>query len=250
MRRYKLESTNAGREATPDRKPDRGPVGYIQSMGHMVLIHPGRAERDNIERDDGAAADDSIVDRAQILGFNTPETDLPRFGWAERMERRRGSRGVTVSVLDHSNAAALALIRSVLAHPHVWAGFANDFMGDPEDFIPPWLGARVYFMAKKDKDVIGIGMAAQFQTGIYVGHWGFYPWAKGRDVQYSAKEMLKLLFGLPDCWMCLGFTPANNRAALYSSRRLGFKRVGILPNATRINDNWTDLVVSVCTPSM
>lgn len=244
-----MESTDvARRSTTAESKPDRRPVGYIKSLGHMVLVSPRRDECDNDERDDGAKAHDTIVDRATVLGFKPPEASVSSIDRPERVERQRGNRGVTVSVLDHTQAPALALIRSVLVHPHVWAGFANDFMGDPEDFIPPWLGARVYFMAKKDKDVIGIGMCAQFQTGIYVGHWGFYPWAKARDVLYAGREGLRMMFDRPDCWMVLGFTPASNRAALYASRRLGFKRVGVLPDATRINGDWTDLVMSVCVP--
>ena len=157
------------------------------------------------------------------------------------------SRGVTVTTLDQSCMETLALVRLIVTHPDVWPGFAHDFLGPPEDFVPPWLGQRTYLIAKKNKQVIGLFMVTNFQYGIWVGHWAFFPWAKGRDVKTATDMAVKTMFGRPDCWTIVGLTPACNRAALYSSRRVGFNRVGVLPSSTRIGGKWYDLIVSQVT---
>lgn len=157
------------------------------------------------------------------------------------------ARGVTVTAIDASRMEALALVRLVVTHPDVWRGFAHDFMGSPEDFVPPWLGQREYLIAKKNKHVAGVFMLTNFQFGLWIAHVAFFPWAKGRDVAYAAKLCARIMLHRSDCWMLIGLTPATNKAALYSSRRMGFKRVGTLPGATRVEGRWTDLVVSQMT---
>lgn len=188
---------------------------------------------------------------------DVPATDLPVSAPAptvsapslpsERSEPSAPARGVTVTTIDQSCMETLALVRLIVTHPDVWPGFAHDFMGTPEEFVPPWLGQREYLIAKKNKQVIGLFMLTNFQYGIWVGHWAFFPWAKGRDVKIAADIGIKMMFERPDCWTIVGLTPECNKAALWSSRRVGFSRVGALPSATRIGGKWFDLIVSQVT---
>jgi len=159
-------------------------------------------------------------------------------------------RGVTVTTLDPSCMETLALVRLIVTHADVWPGFAHDFLGTPEEFVPPWLGQREYMIARKNKQVIGMFMITNFQYGIWIAHWAFFPWAKGRDVKQAAGEAIKMMFERPDCWTLVGITPECNRAGLYSSRRVGFTRVGVLPSATRIGGKWYDLIVSQVTKEL
>jgi RimJ/RimL family protein N-acetyltransferase len=219
----------------PQAEKYQGPIGYVPGAAwQLVRADAAKAGLQYQEaRDNCFEAADSVVPVSTVV----PQPTI--------VPARDGK--VSVVSLDPAAIETLALVRLVVTHPEVWPSFSHDFMGSPEDFVPPWLGQREVLAARKRKNVIGVFMLANFQEGIWIAHWAFFPWAQGRDVKEAAITAARMMFARDDCWMLVGLTPAANKAALYSSRRVGFRRVGVLQDATRIGGKWTDLVISQMT---
>lgn len=72
-----------------------------------------------------------------------------------------------------------------------------------------------------------IALFEYLSPGLYDGHYFFL--CRGRDARDLAKVTLELIHKEYGAKVIRGFTPVQHKAALWMSRHLGFKDMGIVP---------------------
>jgi RimJ/RimL family protein N-acetyltransferase len=131
------------------------------------------------------------------------------------------------------------LIKAVLTAENLisdMGGTLPSEIPNPDDFI--------YLVPHVDKQPMGLIIFVPFNSGTYLGHWGFYKKYRGNGTLEASQASLDYMKEHEGTINILGFTPTCFYGAVKLAQKLGFQIVGKLKKTYLFKNKKYDQIIT------